>query len=102
MGPHVGACVEDEAVAQAEELSVVAERDRNLVHLLARVVGSTQVLLTVSGPADRPAKAQGTERDQEVLGVDLAAGAEAAADVELDQAHPLLREAQHPGEDAVG
>jgi hypothetical protein len=44
-----------------------------------------QVLAPVLDPADRAADMPGGKRDQEILGIELAAGAEAAADIVFDQ-----------------
>ena len=101
MGAHVGAGVEVEAVAQGEQGAVGAQGDGGVVDLLARVVERAEVLLAVLGPAHRLARAQRAERDEEVLGVELAATAEAAAHVELDQAHAVLGQAEQRGEDAA-
>src|SRR5207245_4521380 len=95
-----GAGVVGEAVAQGEETPLAVERDRDLVDLLARVIGRAQVLLAVLDPAHGPSEPERTEGDEEVLGIELATGAEAAADVELDEADPLFGPAQQPGEDA--
>ncbi len=74
-----------------------------VVHLLARVVERLQVLGPVLGPGDRSPEPDRAERDQEVLGIELAAAAEAAADVELDEPDSLLLPAEQLAEDpAVG
>ena len=59
--------------------------DLDLAIGLARVVHRDQVLAPVLEPADRASDMPGGKRDQEVLGIELAAGAEAAADIVLDQ-----------------
>ena len=53
---------------------------------LAGVVGRHQVLPAALQPADRAAEPQGRERDQDVLGVELATDAEAPAHVDLGEA----------------
>jgi hypothetical protein len=58
---------------------------------LARVVGRHQVLAPVLDPFDGTADMTGCERDQKVLRVELAAHAEAAADVGLDHVDGALR-----------
>ena len=66
--------------------------------LLARVVGRHQVLAPVLDPFDRPAEAHRGEADQHILGVELAADAEAAADIALLQHAPRRAAAEHAGE----
>ncbi len=55
------------------------------------------MLVAVLDPAHRPADPTGEERDQEILGIDMALDAEAAADVGRDTAHPPLRQLENPG-----
>ena len=59
--------------------------DLDLAIHLARVVHRDQVLAPVLDPAHRAADMPRGERDQEILGIELAARAEAAADIVLDQ-----------------
>ena len=100
MRPHIGTGVVRQPVPESQEAALPVERDRELVDLLPRVIRRVQVLAAVLRPGDGPAEPPGAERDQEVLGVDLAARAEAPSDVQLDQAQALERETEHAGEDA--
>ena len=76
---------EDGAVARAGDLE-----DRLL---LARVVHRHQVLAAVLDPFHRALDVAGRERDQEILRIELAARAVAAADVVLDHLDLLDRQA---------
>jgi hypothetical protein len=55
------------------------------------------MLAPVLEPADRAADMPRPERDQEVLGIKLAPGAKAAANIVLDQVDLGRRQAQLPG-----
>ena len=55
------------------------------MHLLARVVRGHEVLGAILDPLHGAAEPLRRERDQDVLGIELAAHAEAAADVDLDE-----------------
>ena len=59
------------------------DRGADLVDLIARMVGREQMLAPVLDPLDRALEAQRREARQDVLGIELAANAEAAADVAL-------------------
>ena len=60
---------------------------------VARVVAGQEMLAPVLDPFDRPAAAARGERDEEILRIELAAHAEAAADIVLDQSNGVLGEA---------
>src|ERR1700733_1010202 len=62
------------------------------------MIGGHQMLATVFDPFDRPAEAERAEADQHVLRINLAAYAEAAADVALIQVHTRRLAAEHAGE----
>ena len=66
-------------------MPVAAAGDLELAIRLARVVHRRQMLAPVLEPADRAADMPRSERDQEVLGIELAAGAKAAPGIILDQ-----------------
>ena len=68
-----------------EDVAVLVDRGAQLVALLARMVGGDEMLVPVLDPFDRPAEPQRGEADQHVLGIELAAHAEAAADMALEQ-----------------
>ena len=67
---------------------------------LARVVHRHQVFAPILDPADRPAQAARRERNEEVLRIELAARAEAAADIDLDEVDGFRLKAEHAGEHA--
>ena len=82
---HVGADVGVDHRAHAQDAAVGGEAHLDLVGDLARVVGRHEVLAPALDPLDRPAELHGGERHQDVLGIELAAHAEAAADVDLGE-----------------
>ncbi len=94
----VGAEIGDEPVAQRDDRAVAAHADLDLVVLLPRVVGRHQVLATILDPLHRPAQAHRRPRHHEVLGIELAAHAEAAAHLELEEVDQVLRMAEQVGE----
>ena len=97
----VGPLVEEEPVAEAEDLAVAGGRDLDVVELLARVGGALEVLAPGLDPLEGAAEPLGDEGDEEVLRVDRALGAEAAADVGRRHPDPVGRFAQRLGEDAL-
>jgi hypothetical protein len=84
VSPYVGAGIVEQPVAEAEEPPRAVERERELVDLLARMVAGAQVLLAILDPADRAPEPDRAEGNEEVLGVELPARPESAADVQLD------------------
>ena len=60
----------------------------HLVMLVARMVGGDQMLAAVLDPFHRPVEPHRRDADQHVLGIKLAADAEAAADVGLEALTP--------------
>jgi hypothetical protein len=97
----IGARVVQEAIAQRQETPLRVERQRDVVHLLPGVVARAQMLLAVLAPRHGPAQPDRAERNQEVLRIELAAGAEAAAHVQLDEADALLGPVQQARENAA-
>jgi hypothetical protein len=87
MGADVGALVEPELVIKPQDDAVGINRHPHMVALLTRMVRSHQVLAAVLDPFDRVTEPECGEADQEVLGVKLAANAEATAGVALFQHH---------------
>ena len=87
VGADVGALVVVQHLVDGEQAAVGVHRGADMVGLLARVVGGHHVLAPVLDPLHRAAQAEGGEADQQVLGVDLAPHAEAAADVVLVELH---------------
>ena len=98
VGPDVGALVRPEFDLEAEDEAARIDRSAHLVHLIARVVGRDQMLAAVLDPFDRPAQAARGETDQHVLGIELAADAETAADVPLEQLQPAGGQIEHRGD----
>ena len=68
---------------------------------LARVIDRREMLEAVLDPAHGPLQPQRQPGDQEILGIELAPRAEAAADVGLGEAQDALGHLQHGGEHAA-
>ena len=98
VGAHVGALVMKEFVVNAEDASLGIDRRADAMLLLPRMIGGDQVLTAVLDPFHRPAKPQRRRADQDILGIKLAADAEAAADMALVKMNPRRREPEHPGD----
>jgi hypothetical protein len=79
VGPDIRSEIDKHLAAHAEDGAVAAASDLDLAICLARMVHRRQMLAPVFEPADRPVGMPRSERDQEVLGIELAAGAKAAA-----------------------
>ena len=92
-----GAAIDDVVVADREDMAVIVKADLDIVPLVARMGRAHQVLAALLDPAHRPAEPAREERDQQVLGVDMALAAKAAADIERDAAHPRLGQAEQRG-----
>ena len=71
------------------------------MHLLARVIRGHEVLGAILDPLDGALEALRREGDEDVLGVELAAHAEAAADVDLDEPDRVLLETEQRGDRAA-
>ena len=95
MGAHIAALVVEEFVVDGENGALGIDRGADLVTLLARVIGCDQVLAPVLDPFHRPSEPQRGEADQHVLGVELAADAEAAADMAFEQVHSRGAATEH-------
>jgi hypothetical protein len=83
VGAHIGALVVKYLILERENVSVAVDGGANVMQLLARMVGGDEVFASVLDPLDGPPHAKGGGADQHVLGINLAANAEAAADVAL-------------------
>ena len=99
MRPRVGALVEQGAGTERDQLPVLRRGIFDVPLLLTRVVERDQVLAAILDPFDRPAEPDRQPWDQVVLGIELPAGAEAAADVALDAADRLGLDIEHRRED---
>ena len=85
VGPHIGADIGIGVAAQAQDGAVAAAGDLDVAFRLARVLHRHQVLAAVLRPFHRPPGMPRGERNQKVLRIELAAGAEAAADIVLHE-----------------
>ena len=95
VGAAVGAVVLGDVVGQAQDPALVVEGGGDAVVLLAGVVHRHQVLGPVLGPLDGAGQFHGEPRDEEVLGVELAADPEPAARVDRVHADQRLVDAEH-------
>ena len=93
--PHIGADVAPDVAAQPENGAVAVERDLDIAVGLARVRDRHEMLAPVLDPFHRMAELARREGDQKILRIELAARAEAAADVVLDVVDGLLRQPHH-------
>ena len=98
--PHVRALVDPGRAAQREQAALGGRGDLDVVHLAARVVRRDEMLRAILDPLHRAAETERGERDEHVLGIELAADAEAAADVDLHEPHVVEGEpeqlCEHP------
>ena len=88
VGAHVGAVVVMDHVVDGEDFALVGAGGPDVMVLVARMIGGDQMLAAVLDPFHRPLEAHRRDADQDVLGIDLAADAEAAADVRLRSTAP--------------
>ena len=84
VGAHIGAHVDVGMAAQSEDRAVAFAGDLNIDLGFAGMIHRHQVLAPVLGPLDRPVEMARRKRDQEILGIEFAARAKAAADIVLD------------------
>ncbi len=101
IGPHIGADIDIGMAAQAQDGAVAAAGDLHVAFRLARVIHAHEVLAAVLRPFHRAPGVTRRERNQEILGIELAAGAEAAADVVLHQLDGALRQPHLLGQGAA-
>ena len=85
VGAHIGADIDIGVAAQPEDRAVARAGDLDVAFRLARVVERHELLAPVFGPFHRPADMARRERDEEILRIELAARAETAADIVLDE-----------------
>ena len=100
-GPHVCADVGVDHRPHGHDPSGGVEAELEIVLHLARVVRRDEVLAALLDPADGPAELQRGERDEDVLGIELAPGAEAAAHVHLGEAQRAGRDSEDRREDGA-
>ena len=92
-----GAAIDEVIVADREDAAVIVEADFDIMKLVARMGGAHQMFAALLDPAHRATEPMSEKRDQQILGIDVALAAEAAADIERDAAHPRLRQAEQRG-----
>ncbi len=95
---HVCALVVKEFVVDGEDAALRIDCRPDAMDLLSRMVGGDQVLAAVLDPFHRPAEPERRGAHQDILGIELAADAEAAADVTLVELHPRRRKPEHAGD----
>src|SRR5262249_12880230 len=83
VGADVGALVGGGAAAQRSNRAVPLAGDLELAFGVAGMIGGGEMLAAILDPLHRTAGQARRERDQEILRIELAARAEAAADVVL-------------------
>ena len=90
-----------ERVAESDDAAVAREPQLDLVLLIALLRRREQVLVARLDEPHGPAERAGQPRDQDVLGVDDALRAEAAANVPRHDAHGVLADPEIAREDAA-
>ena len=94
IGADIGALIGVGAPAQREDRAVLVARDLQFAFGITGMIGGEQMLAPILDPLHRPAAEARRERDQEVLRIELAARAEAAADVVLHHADGAFRQTE--------
>ncbi len=94
----VGAEVEPDPVADAEDRAVARGRERDRVDLMARVRGAGHVLAPALDPLHGPAERHRRDGDQRVLGVPRRLRAEATAEVGGDHTDLVGWQTERAGE----
>src|ERR1700730_10547739 len=80
---EVASLVEPELVVEAQNEAVLVDRRAHPMGRASRLVRRHQMLVTVLDSLDRPPEPQRRRTGQNVLGIELAANAEAAADMPI-------------------
>ena len=91
---QVGAHVGEQLDLEPEQRAVLLRRDRDVLDLVAAVRRGLVVLAARLGPLDRPAELAGDDQREDLLGVDVELGAEAAAHVGGHDAQLVLGDAR--------
>src|SRR5207247_4093201 len=81
-----------------EDMALRIDRGADAMLLLTRVVRRDQMLAAVLDPFHRPPESQCRRTDEHILGIELTAHPEAAADVALVELHRSGRAAEHAGD----
>ena len=100
VGADVGALVGVGLPAQREDGTVRLAGDLQLALGVAGVIGGGEMLAAILDPLHRSARAASGERDEKILRVELAARAEAAADVVFHHADGPFRQSNLPRQHA--
>ena len=95
---HVGADIEPDRHAQAEELPVRVERELCAGDVVAAVLVGDEAFATVGGPLHRPPETLRRPEHEHVLGIRAAPHPEAAANFAGDDTEMAVRHA----EDLIG
>ena len=90
-----GAVIAGERGVDGHDAAVALEPDPHVVDLVAIPRGGEAVLAARLGPLHRASEAPGHHRHQDLLGIDVALHAEAAAHVGHEHADALLLQAYH-------
>ena len=85
------ACIARELERKREHAALAVEAEPCLGDDVARGVVGQERLVAVAGPFHRPAEALGRPDHRDLLGIDIEARAEGAADIGADHAHALRR-----------
>jgi hypothetical protein len=101
VGTHIGAHVGVGMAAQPEDGAVALAGDFDIDLRLAGVVHGHQVLAPVLDPLHRTVAETRGKWNEEILRIEFAARAEAAADIVLHHLDGFLRQADLAGEDAA-
>ena len=95
VGPEVGSLVEPELVVETHNQPVLVDRRAHPMDRASRLVRRHEMLVTVLDPLDRAPEPHGRCAGQDVLGIKLAANAEAAPDMPFVQVNPVERQPEH-------
>ena len=98
VGAQIGALVVEIEVVDGEDAALRVDRGADAVELLARMIGGDEMLAPVLDPFHRPAQPHGGDADENVLGIDLAADAEASAHMRLVHVDGRRRQREHARE----
>src|SRR6185437_4864870 len=95
---HVGAVIVEEFIVDAEDMPFSVDCGPDLVTLMAGMIGGDQVFAPVLYPFYRFLERQRGGTDEHVLGIQLTANTEAAADMAFIELHLAGLAAEHERE----
>ena len=84
VGADIGPVVRPGIAPEAENAAVRSRCDLDVAFDLSGVIGTQQMLAPVFDPFDGPVESTRRERNEKILGVEFAAGAEAATHIQFD------------------